>query len=67
MWYVPLLFIIIGLLCVWSSYGHDEDIVWFFVGVVFLIISLIAIGGRIASPMCYDGSLVGEALRKACS
>lgn len=67
MWIAPSLFFLVGALLVSNCRRFTDDAAGCWAGAFCIFIALIMAAMRFATPACYDGSLIGEALIRACS
>ncbi len=66
MWIFPALMIGGGALLVLNSLQFEDDRIARYVGAAIIVGGCFAALMRFISPMCYDGTLIGEALIRAC-
>lgn len=66
MWIDPILLFIAGLLLVSNCRRFSDDALGCWSGASCIFVALYMAALRFASPACYDGSLIGEALIRAC-
>lgn len=62
----PACLMIGGAILMLSSLSYDDDEIARYTGAASFLLGVFFAALRFASPACYDGSLVGEALIRAC-
>lgn len=66
MWIAPACLIITGAALMLNSSRFDDDAPACYAGAALMIFGICMAIVRLVTPACYDGSLVGEALIRAC-